>query len=131
MLDVYVIQSEELLVCRIKGLLDAKLASSIVEFIEVKEAESETGFNRFCDLTRLNDIHLSPNEVLHLADRRRAFNPNQIHVKSAFLATCPLTFGIASMYEKLLNSPRIEVRVWAEMQEAADWLGVKRQSLMH
>ena len=29
------------------------------------------------------------------------------------------------MYEQLLNSPRIEVRVWGDKQAAADWIGIK------
>lgn len=130
MLDVYVIKSEELLVCRLKGFLDAKEAARILDFIDIKELESETGFNRFCDLTRLGEIHLTPVDVIHMADRRRAFNPNEVHVKSAFLAPEPLAFGIASMYGQLLDSKRIEVRVWTDIQSAADWLGVKRESLL-
>ena len=131
MLNVYVINSDALLVARPKGILDVKMAETLVEFIEIKEEVTETGFNRFCDLSRLEGIHLSFAEVLQLANRRRAFNPNDIRVKSAFLATNPLAFGIARMYEQLLESPRIEVRVWSDLQAAADWLGVKPESLRH
>ena len=81
------------------------------------------------DLTGLDGIHVSCAEIWQLAVRRSAFNPNNIHVKSAFLATDPLAFGIARMYEQLLNSPRIEVRVWGDLQAAADWLGVTPDKL--
>ena len=100
-----------------------------MEFIEIKERLVETGFNRFCDLTRLEGIHLSSAEVRELAARRRVFNPNEVHVKSAFLATDPLAFGIARMYEQLLNSPRIEVSVFYELEPAAQWLAVKPNKL--
>jgi hypothetical protein len=129
-LDVYVIQSDALLVTRPNGILDFKAASEMVAFVEIKELRAETGFNRFCDLTRLEGIHLTVAEVLQLADRRRRFNPNNVCVKSAFLATNPLAFGIARMYEQLLFSPRINVRVLDDIQVAADWLGVKLDSLM-
>lgn len=129
MLDVYMIKSEALLVARPKGILDAKSANTIVEFVELNEKIEETGFNRFCDLSRLLGIHLSCTEVLGLAARRRAFNPNDIRVKSAFYATNPLAYGIARMYEQLLNSPRIKVRVWNDMQAAGEWLGVKSHRL--
>ena len=129
--DVYMVPREALLVGRPKGILDAPTAERIVEFIEIKELETETGFNRFCDLTNLLEIRLSPAEIMQLADRRRAFNPNDIHVKSAFFATDRIGIEIARSFEQLLNSPRIEVRVWSNLQAAADWLGVKRARLVH
>lgn len=129
MIDVYVIESDALMVGRPKGILDVETTKRIVEFVEIKEVETETGFNRFCDLNRLEEIHLSFGEVLNLAVRRSEFNPNDIPVKSAFLATHPLAFGIARMYEQLLNSPRIEVRVFRELEAAAEWLGVKPDRL--
>jgi hypothetical protein len=129
MFDVYVINRDSLMVGRPKGVLDAAEALDIVEFIEIREAQIETGFNRFCDLTHLEGIHLSSSDLGQLADRRREFNPNNVRVKSAFFATDPLAFGIARMYELLLNSPRIEVRVFNDVQAAADWLGVKLDRL--
>jgi hypothetical protein len=129
MFDVYVIESDSLMVGRPKGILDADGIKRIVEFIEIKEVETETGFNRFCDLTRLDEIHLLFGEILDVAVRRCEFNPNDIRVKSAFLATNPLAFGIAHIYEQLLNSPRIEVRVFSEIEAAARWLGVNSDRL--
>jgi hypothetical protein len=64
MFDVYVIENDTLLVGRPRGVLDVETTERIVEFIEIKELETETGFNRFCDLTRLEGIHLSLVEVL-------------------------------------------------------------------
>src|SRR5580704_19760347 len=112
MVDIYVLPGNSLLVARPQGILDARTAEEIVKFIEIKEAAIETGFNRFCDLTHLAKIRLSPVHVLQLAARRGAFNPNDIRVKSAFFATDILGLKIANMYKRLLNSPRIEVRVW-------------------
>jgi hypothetical protein len=125
MFDVYMIEREALMVCRPKRVLDASAAKQIVEFVEIKEVETETGFDRFCDLTGLDSIHLSSADVMELAVRRRTFNPNDVRVKSAFLATNPLAVGVARMYEQLLNSPRIEVRVFSELEAAAEWLVVR------
>ena len=128
--DVYVIPREALMVVRPKGILDIETAERIVEFIELKEKQLETGFNRFCDLTLLDEIQLSPAEVLHLAVRRREFNPNTVLVKAAFLANNDFALEIACMYQRLLNSPRIEVRVWNNLQAAADSLGVELEKLV-
>jgi hypothetical protein len=129
MFDVYMIEREALIVGRPRGVLDATEALQIVEFVEVKEKEMESGFDRFIDLTQLESIKLSAAEVAALADRRRTFNPNDIRVKSAFMATHPLSYGIARMYEQMLNSDRIEVQVFSELEEAAAWLLVKPQKL--
>jgi hypothetical protein len=127
--DIYSIERDTLLVGRLKGVLDAKTAEKIVEFVETKEIITDMGFNRFCDMTQLEGIDISSDDVFQLASRRRAFNPNDIPVKSAFLATNPLALVIARMYAQMLNSPRIEVRVWNDMQAAADWLGVNADRL--
>jgi hypothetical protein len=129
MFDAYVIEDDRLMVGRPKGILDANTAQRIIEFVEIKELETENGFNRFCDLTRLEEIHLSFADVLRFAARRGTFNPNNVRVKSAFLATNPLAHGIARMYELMLHSPRIEVRVFSEIHVAAEWLAVKPDRL--
>jgi hypothetical protein len=128
--DVYRIPADALLVGRLKGVLEGKTVQKIIEFVESIEIVEESGFNRFCDLTLLEGIELSSDDILQAAARRSAFNPNCIPVKSAFLATDPLAFGIARMYEQMLNSPRIEVRVWSDMHAAADWLGVNMDRLL-
>jgi hypothetical protein len=125
MFDVYVIDTDALMVGRPNGILDAQAAERIIDFVEIKEEQLEAGFNRFCDLTRLDGIVLSTEDLGKLAARRSAFNPNEMHVKSAFLATNPLAFGIARMYQLLLESPRIEVRVFKDLEGAAEWLAVK------
>ncbi len=129
MLNFSVLDGDALLVARPGGILDAEMAEGIIEFVEIKESQLEMGFDRFCDLTELEGITLLSRDVHRFADRRRAFNPNEVRVKSAFLATDPLALGIARMYEQLLNSPRIVVRVWSDIQEAADWLGVRAARL--
>jgi hypothetical protein len=129
MFDVYVIDSEALMVGRPNGTLDAQTAERIVDFIEIKEEQLEAGFNRFCDLTRLDSINLTSDDLVKLAARRRAFNPNDINVKSAFLATHPLAFGVARTYQFLLRSTRIEVRIFQDLQGAAEWLFVKPDML--
>jgi hypothetical protein len=127
--DVYLLEDGALMVGRPKGVLDGELATKIVEFVEIKEALIETGFNRFCDMTRLTGVNLALNEIDAMAIRRREFNPNFVHVKSAFLALHPLTWGIVELYRSLLQSPRIEVRGFESIELAAEWLGVSAEKL--
>ena len=113
----------------LRGTLDAELARKLVAFIELQEAESEKGFDRFCDLTALEGITLSVDEVASLAARRRAYNPNPIRVKSAFLVGGPLALGVAHVFKALLQSERIEVRWFDSREAAAAWLQVSAETL--
>ena len=81
-------------------------------------------FDRFIDLTQLDAISLSLNDMKRLTQRRREFNPNRGTVKAAILAGNPLAFATAKLYEILLQSPRIEVRVFPNVEEAARWLEI-------
>ena len=54
MLNIYSIPRAALLVARPVGILDRESAESLVEFVEIKEEVSETGFDRFSDLTGLS-----------------------------------------------------------------------------
>ena len=129
MLNVYVRENDSLVIGRPKGTLDRKLAVQMVELVEIKELEIETGFDRFCDLTGITRIQLCLGAVEAIAARRSAVNPNRIRVKFAFLSTNPLTFAIVGLYEALLESPRIQVRGFRTIESAARWLGVKPQKL--
>jgi len=124
MFDVNFCEQHALLVGRLRGTLDAELARKLVEFVEFKEEEHEKGFNRFCDMTQLERINLSVDDIASLAGRRRAYNPNPIRVKSAFLVSSPLALGVVYMFKALLQSERIEVRWFDSLEVAAAWLQV-------
>jgi hypothetical protein len=123
-------ESARLMIARPRGVFDATMAEEIIEFIEIKEMELESGFDRFCDLNYLDAMPLSFKKIQRFAGRRSGFNPNDVHVRAAFLASDPLHFGLARMYQLMLSSPRIDVRVFSELDPAAEWLGVSTAQLM-
>jgi hypothetical protein len=59
LLDVYILEDESLFVGRIRGALDLHTATKLIELVELKEDEVERGFDRVCDLTRLEGIQLT------------------------------------------------------------------------
>ena len=58
-MDVYILENESLLVGKLRGTLDLRLATKLVELVEFKEQELERGFNRVCDLTHLQGVRLT------------------------------------------------------------------------
>lgn len=128
-MEVKVAEDYNLLLAHPTGVLNMRMAEDIMHFVEVWEVARQEGFDRFCDLTRLDAIQLSVSEVRQLALRRRMFNPNNIPVKSAFLADSPLAFGIVAMYEHLLESTRITVRAFRSLADASGWLRIEPRIL--
>jgi len=129
MFDDHLLESDSLLLCRPAGTLNYSRALEIVEGIEKREAEATGWFDRFIDMTRLDGISLSLSDMRRLTQRRREFNPNHGRVKAAFLAESALAIATAKMYEMLLRSERIEVRIFENVDEAALWLEVDAEKL--
>lgn len=128
-MNITVAEDDSLLVARPTGVFDMKLAEEIVHFIEVWEVAHQEGFDRFCDLTGLDAIRLSASDIRQIATRRRLFNPNQVPVRTAFLADTPIAFATVAIYQDLLNSPRITVRAFRSIAEASGWLRVEPRKL--
>lgn len=129
MFDEHLLESDSLLICRPSGTLDYQLALAVIEGLEEREKRLEDWFDRFIDMTLLDGISLSLNDMKRLTQRRREFNPNQGKVKAAFLAGNALALATAKLYEMLLRSERIEVRVFQDIEEAARWLEVDAAKL--
>ena len=129
MFDDHLLKTDSLLICRPAGTLNYDLALAVIEGIEKREAQAEDWFDRFVDMTLLDGISLSLAEMRRLTQRRREFNPNQGRVKAGFLAGNALAFATAKLYEMLLRSDRIEVRVFQDVEEAARWLEVAAEKL--
>jgi hypothetical protein len=79
-------------------------------------------------LSLLDGIQLDFSEVEELAHSR--IDSYRGHpVKSAVLATNPLAFGIARMYEQLMRRSPIEIYVFTELDDGAAWLGLPAECL--
>ena len=104
-----------------RGEFDDALADEIVGLIESEEQFHETPFSRYTDLSQLTNIRLKIGHVFQIAERRREV---PLPVKSAIFADSTVGFGIARMYESLMEGAPIHVRAFRERTDAAQWLGV-------
>src|ERR1051325_4218146 len=86
-----------------RGVLDDSMADEIVAFIEGKEESEPEPFNRFTDFSKLDEIRLKFGHMFTIASRRRMATANRPHVKSAFSSNTIVGFGIARMYETLME----------------------------
>ena len=106
-----------------QGLFDEHLANRVVDFIETEERVADEPFDRFTDLDGLTEIRLKIGHAFTIAERRKTGYLGD-PVKSAFFSERFVGFGIAHMYEALMEGARIQVRAFRSREAAAIWLGV-------
>jgi hypothetical protein len=108
------------------GVLDDALADEIVRLIEAEAFTQEEPFSAYTEFNGLTEIHLKLGHVFQIAQhRQRALIP----VKSAFVASSVVGFGVARMYAMLMKTAFVNVRAFREREEAAKWLGMPIEAL--
>lgn len=112
-----------------EGILNWELATKIVEFLTFQEKILDEPFNRFASWEGISEVRFKLTELNDLADRRRSTYGTGPRVKSAFHATRRATFGLARLFSILMEHSPIEVRVFREIEAAAQWLEVTADSL--
>ena len=113
-----------LMTWRPRGTLDDNLLDRVMDFAELEERSIEGPFNRFADFSVLTEIRLKIGHVFKIAEHRRAALAGHEPVKTAIYAPSIVGFGMARMYEHLLEGSPIKVRPFRELAAAAEWLGV-------
>jgi len=117
-------QDIRLLIYRPSGLIDEAAINKVISVIEDLEASTQEPFNRFSDTTEAHEIELNFRYVIQVSLHRRLFHKGRAPVKSAILATDSTLIHYARLVMLLTEGSSIEVRVFQDRNEAAQWLGV-------
>jgi hypothetical protein len=118
-----------LLVYRPHGVLDDAAVKKIVSVLEELETKLEKPFNRFSDTLAADEVELNFKYVIEFSLCRRLSYAGHLPVKSAILATDATMIHYARLHALLTQGSPINVRVFNNRQEAADWLGVPIERL--
>ena len=86
-------------------------------------------FDRFTDMSKLTAIHLDFMDIADLATQRREAYGDGPAVKSAFFAPGRPAYGVARMFAALMEESPIDVQVFRQIEEAAQWLGVPVEAI--
>ena len=113
-----------------RGILDESLVNEIVVFIDTAEARASKPFNRFADLSALDEVDLNFKFVFHIALHRRQASASHSPVKSAFYITSPAIAHYAKMHAMLTDYSPLDVALFTEREAAAKWLEVPVEVLM-
>jgi hypothetical protein len=109
---------------RLFGVLDRADLNVLIEEVERLEDQGLLA-DRLTDLTALDRIDVGFEEVFALAMKRgerKVLTP----IRSALVANRPVQFGFARMFQMLNDNPRIQIRIFGNLEEAQRWLHSSR-----
>src|SRR6266487_5046378 len=117
-------QDIPLLIYRPRGVIDEAAIKEIVSVLEDLEARLQEPFNRFADTLGADEVELNFKYVIQVSLCRRLSYAGHPPVKSAILATDSTMIHYGRLHAVLTQGSPINVRVFKDRQEVADWLGV-------
>ena len=119
-----------LLIYRPVGVIDEAAVKKIISVLEDLEAKSEKPFDRFADTLGADEVELNFKYVIQVSLCRRLAYAGHPAVKSAILATDSTMIHYGRLHALLTQGSPINVRVFKDRQEAADWLNVPIERLV-
>ena len=119
-----------LLVYRPSGLLNEATVDGIIAVVGQLESKLEDPFNRFTDTSETDEVELNYEYVIRVSLYRRLTYAGRSPVKSAILATDRTLIHYGRLHALLTQGSPINVRVFQDRVDAANWLSVPSGLLM-
>jgi hypothetical protein len=104
-----------------QGTLDDLILDQIAEWL-VDIEEASLPFKRFVDFSQLTTVAVRTHHVFELARKRAEQFTGVERVRTALFCEDWVGFGIARLYESLMENTLIEARAFRDLARAADWL---------
>jgi hypothetical protein len=118
-----------LLIYRPHGVIDEAAVKRVVDVLEDLEAKLQEPFNRFADTLAADEVELNFKYVIQVSLCRRLSYAGHPPVKSAILATDSTMIHYARLHALLTQGSPINVRIFRDRKEAAEWLRVPIERL--
>jgi hypothetical protein len=80
--------------------------------------------NRIEDMRKLKGIKIGFAELMDFTENLRTIQLPQ-KVKSAILTNNALQYGIARMFQSILEHPQMDIKIFSQEEEAYAWLSAK------
>jgi hypothetical protein len=124
-------KDHSLILWKPRGILDEAIVNEIVAFIETAEKNCRKPFNRFSNLSALDAVDLNFKFVFDVGLNRRLSYGANPSIKSAFYVTSPATLHYAKLHKLLTDYSPLGVRLFTDRDDAARWLNVPPEVLIH
>lgn len=118
-----------LLVYRPRGLVNRDAINRIITVIGELEFTLKKPFNRFMDTTTADVVDLNLEYIRGVSLYRRQIYGDRPAIKVAILATDATMADYGRLHASLTQGSPINVRVFQDRGEAAQWLGVPPELL--
>lgn len=122
--DVQFYEDARLFVWRPRGVLNEAAISKVLSALEDLEAKLPEPFNRFSDTLGADEVELNFKYIIQVSLHRRLAYAGRPAVKSAILATDSTMIHYGKVHALLTQGSPINVRVFQDREEVAQWLGV-------
>jgi hypothetical protein len=129
-LDVEFYEDIRLIVWRPCGLVNKAAVNRIITVLGELETAFKKPFNRFSDTLAAEAVDLNFEYIISVSLYRRRFYGKRPPIKSAILATDSTLIHYGKVHALLTQGSPINVRVFQDRKEAAQWLGVPIAILM-
>jgi hypothetical protein len=113
-----------LLIYRPRGLLNRAAINKIISVIGELEFTLKKPFNRFLDTAAADVVDLNLEYIRRVSLYRRRFYGKRPPIKTAILATDTTVAEYGRLHASLTKGSPINVRVFQDRKEAAQWLNV-------
>jgi hypothetical protein len=120
--------SHDLVTWRPEGTLDNNMLDQISEWLVAIEKVS-VPVKRFVDFSGLNEFALRTPHLFQFARKRAEQLAGTGPVRTALFSNDYIGFGLARMYEALMENTPIDARAFRDRTQAANWLGVPAEVL--
>jgi hypothetical protein len=118
-----------LLIHRPRGLLNRAAINKIISLIGELEFTLKKPFNRFLDAVAVDAADLNLEYIRRVSLYRRRFYGNRPPIQTAILASDSTIAEYGRLHASLTQGSPINVRVFQDRKEAAQWLGVPLELL--
>jgi len=109
---------------RLFGVLDSTDLNGMLA--EIERLEDVAVKDRLTDLTALERIDVGFEDVFAVA-MKRAQRQIPSPIRSALIASKPVHYGFARMFQMLNDNPRVLIRIFGTLPEAQQWLRSSRR----
>ena len=127
--DVEFHEDIRLLIYRPHGVLNEQSVDKLVGIIGELESKLQEPFNRFFDTLGHDEVELNYRYVIQISLHRVLSYLDRPPVKSAILATDSTIIHYCQLHAIVTEDSPINVRIFQEREEVAQWLGVPIERL--
>jgi hypothetical protein len=119
-----------LFIYRPHGLVNQAAVNTVISVLGELETTLKEPFNRFSDTVGADAVDLNFEYIIRVSLYRRSFYSKRPPIKSAILATDATLVHYGKVHALLTQGSPINVCVFQDRKEAAQWLGVPIAILM-